>query len=185
MSDEAQQLEAEKKYKQWVWRNMVAGSAAALQAIGWSITAVAAIAALLIDKLDTIGNAVSLTGLKWGLVFFAFSLLFGALCKFLGWAVINSLEAMAKAEAFSKSADGQEIWKDLPRDRNRLMIEVAEPFWWPLSSYYRAAVVKAMADPLSNEKRLIKMNCLQVFSSAFHILFATLAIIIVGFSIKS
>ena len=58
----------------------------------WSITGVAAIIALFITNLNSIGTLVSYNGLLWFLISFTASLVFGAISKHIGMSLTKYLE---------------------------------------------------------------------------------------------
>ena len=184
MSDEGKPLEPQHIFKRVMWRSMLSASGPAQYSIGWSITGIAAIAGLLISKLDTVSQAVSASGLRWGLILFAFALLFGVISRQAGLSVMNGLEMMAKIETLLQSSDGQHILGSMKAEPRRSIEELAKPFWWPISRYLHNCGVKGITDYLSSEKRLIGVFCFQVYTAVLHALCAAAAIIVIAFSIK-
>jgi len=78
MSDEGQPLKPEHVFKKVVWRSTLALSESMEQATTWSITGIAAIVALLISNLDSVGKLVSPEGIRWSLILFTASLVVGS-----------------------------------------------------------------------------------------------------------
>ncbi len=104
MSDEGKPISADQIFKKMVWRHTVSISHAMEQATAWSITGVAAIVGLFISNLDSIGTIVSSVGLRWFLISFATSLIFGAISKQIGMALGKGLEIVDKMEEVLYSA---------------------------------------------------------------------------------
>ena len=162
MSDEGKPLRADQIFKKIVWRHTVSLSHTMEQATTWSITGVAAIIALFISNLDSVGTLVSSTGLRWFLISFTSSLVFGAISKQIGMALVKGLDLVEKMEDMLYSEQGQLLISQMSTPPRELIKEIAEPFYWPLSSYIEKGGFKGIEDYLSSYKRFVKMFCIQM-----------------------
>ena len=99
-------------------------------------------------------------------------------------AITNGLETITKLEAVLQSPDGHRIMTLMATEPKRLIEDLAEPFGWPLSRYIRSSGLEGLTDPLSSEKRLIRIFCVQICTASLHSLCAAAAIITIAFSIR-
>ncbi len=155
------------------------------QASTWSVTGVAAAAALLISNLDSVGKIVSPGGLRLGLGLMGLALLFGAMSKQLGMVISSGLATMKSLEAQLQSPDGQSLFNGLKTDLRQLMDEMAAPFLWPMRGLIRRASVRGLTDYLAGDKHFVRLFCFQVYTAWLHWLCALGAIAAIVCSIKS
>src|SRR4051812_20929401 len=85
--DAGQPMKPEHVFKKIVWRSTIALSDAMEQATTWSISGVAAIAALMISNLDSVSKLVHTEGIRWSLILFTASIVAGAFGKQAGMAL--------------------------------------------------------------------------------------------------
>jgi hypothetical protein len=183
MSDEGKPISADQIFKKMVWRHTVSISHAMEQATTWSVTGVAAIVGLFISNLDSIGTIVSSVGLRWFLISFTTSIIFGAISKQIGMALGKGLEMAEKIEGELYSDQGIRLINQLSTPLRELIKEIAEPFFWPLSSYMRRCGTKGIEDYLSSDKRFVKLFCIQLVFVYLHGIAAAAGLIIVAYSI--
>lgn len=183
MSDEGKPIRADQIFKKVVWRHTVSMSHAMEQAATWSIAGVAAIVGLFISKLDSIGTIVSSVGLRWFLILFTSSLIFGAISKQIGMALGKGLEMMEKLEGVLCSDQGQRLMSQMSTPPRELIKEIAAPFFWPLSSYMRRSGFKGIEDYLSSDKRFVKLFCVQLVFVYLHGIAAAAGLIVIACSI--
>jgi hypothetical protein len=183
MSDEGQPLKPEHIFKQVAWRSMFGISESMEQWTTWSITGIAAIVALFIGNLDSVGKLVSREGLRWSLICFTASLVLGALSKQLGIAIVNGVAMIEKLEGRLSSEQLKAVINQMSTPLPQLMDEIAEPFWWPLSTILRKAGRKGMTDYLSSDKRFIPLFCLQMLLVNLHGLFAAIGLVVIAATI--
>jgi hypothetical protein len=174
----------EHTFKRMVWRSILGFSGTLAQLTNWTITGVAAIAGLVISNLDSVSATVTQFGLKWGLLLFALALISGVLSKQYGMAVAVGLETISKMEAMMFSPEGRQLLSGMSTPPKKMMDELAEPFWWPISIYMKAAGVSGTKDYLAADKRMINLFCVQLFFAAMHSIFATAALVVIAVSIK-
>lgn len=98
---------------------------------------VAAIIGLFISNLDSVGTLVSSIGLRWFLISFTASLVFGAISKQIGMALGKGLEIIEKMEGILYSEHGKMLMSQMSTPPRELIKEIAEPFFWPLSRCMR------------------------------------------------
>jgi len=183
MSDEGKPIKADQIFKKIVWRHTVSLSHAMEQATTWSITGVAAIVGLFISNLDSVGTLVSSIGLRWFLISFTASLAFGAISKQIGMVLGKGLEMVEKMEGVLYSDQGQILMNQMSTPPRELVNEIAEPFFWPLSSYMIKSGLKGIEDYLSPDKRFVKMFCIQLIFVYLHGITAASGILIIAYSI--
>jgi hypothetical protein len=184
MSDEGKPLRPEQQFKKVIWRSMLGVSSSLQQSTTWTITGLAAVAGLLINKLDSIAHVVSSSGLRWGLILLSVSLLFGVVSKLVGMAIANGLDTVTKVETLLYSPDGKQVIAAMAAHPKQLIEDLAAPFWWPMSRYIRKAGLMGLTDYLSTEKRLIRMFCFQICANVLHAICAAGAIITIACAIK-
>lgn len=183
MSDEGKPLSPEHVFKKIVWRSTLTVGSVLEQATTWTITGVAAILALLISHIDAINKIIPLASLRVGMVLFTLSLLVAIVSRQFGMAIANGLKTLCELENVLHSDDGLRLVRDLKVDVRQLIRELAEPFWWPLSTVFRNAGEKGLSDYLTAEKRLIRFLNWQVCLNALHWLLAGAALLVLAFSV--
>lgn len=183
MSDEGKPIRADQIFKKIVWRHTVSISHAMEQATTWSITGVAAIVGLFISNLDSARTIVSSVGLRWFLISFTTSLIFGAISKQIGMALGKGLEMVEKMEGVLYSDQGLQLMSQLSTPPRELIKEIAAPFFWPLSSYMRRSGFKGIEDYLSSDKRFVKLFCIQLVFVYLHWIAAATGLIVIACSI--
>ena len=183
MSDEGQPLKPEQVFKKLTWRSTLALSESMEQATTWSITGIAAIVALFISNLDSVGKLVSPEGLRWSLIFFTASLIAGALSKQCGMAIGKAIATAEKIEGLLSSEQGRALILQLSTPLAQLMDEIAEPFWWPLSTMMRKSGRRGITDYLSSDKTFITLFCIQMLLVNLHGLFAAIGLVVIAASI--
>lgn len=183
MSDEGKLIRPDQIFKKIVWRHTVSISHTMEQATTWSITGVAAIVGLFISNLDSVGGIVSSIGLRWFLISFTASLIFGAISKQIGMALGKGLEIIEKMEKLLYSEHGQALMKQMSTPPRELIKEIAEPFFWPLSNYMGRSGFKGIEDYLSADKRFVKLFCTQLIFVYLHGITAAAGLIVVACSI--
>lgn len=170
-------MDADQIFKRILWRGVVGISPAMERFTTWTITGVAAISALVISNLDSIGNMVSSDGLKYSIYLMVASLLFGVFSKQLGMAQTATMELVDTLQNALDSEQGQSLIGALRSDPEKLKREVAEPFWWPISWLMSKGFEAGFDDPLTADKRLVSRFCLQVSTNLAHVLLAAASLI--------
>jgi hypothetical protein len=183
MSDFGNPLEPEHIFKRVLWRSTHGVGSALEQSTTWTITGVAAIVGLFVANLNSVSDIVSLGGIRWSLILFAFSILAGAVSKQLGMAVQSGISTMTQVESLLASEAGQQLMNDMQIEPQQLMSEIGEPFVWPLNELMRRAGVRGLHDYLSSDKRMVRMFCFQLYLNAIHALAAIAAIFVLACSI--
>lgn len=183
MSDEGTVIRPEHVFKKFIWRSTVEIGESLEKSTTWTIGGVAAIAAALISNLDSVAKIASLNGIKIALVLFALSLLFGALSKQIGMAVVAGLGTLKRTETMLNSAAGQNLMDQMTIEPRQLVKELAEPFLWPISASFRKGGERGIVDYVASDKRFVKMFCIQIAFNALHVLLAVSAFFAIGFSI--
>lgn len=153
MSDEGKALTADHIFKKIIWRHTMLLCHAMEQATTWSITGIATIIGLFISNLDSVGSLVNSKGLKWFLITFTASLVFGAVSKHVGMALGKGLEIKENIEELLCSEQGQMLICKVSTPPKEFIKEIAEPFFWPFSSFMRAAGLNGITDYLAGDKR--------------------------------
>ncbi len=185
MTDEGKPLTANHTFKKIIWRHAISIGQAMEQTTTWSITGIAAIAGLFISNLDSVGKLVSPFGLRWFLILFTASLVFGAISKQIGMALTKGLEMVENLETILSSEQGQTLMGQMSISPKALIKEIAEPFFWPLSAYMRKSGVEGLQDYLSTDKRFVKMFCIQLIFVYLHGIMAAVGLLTMACSIIS
>lgn len=183
MSDEGTVMRPEHVFKRVVWRSTVEVGEALERSTTWTIGGVAAIVAVLVSNLDSVAKIASLESIKISVVLFTLSLLFGALSKQVGMAVIAGVNTLKQTEALLNSEVGKQLMGQMTIEPKQLVQELAEPFLWPLSTFVRKGGERGLVDYVAGDKRFVKMFCFQVAFNAFHVLLSVAALLVIGLSI--
>lgn len=183
MSDEGTVMRPEHVFKRVVWRSTVEVGEALERSTTWTIGGVAAIVAVLVSNLDSVAKIASLEGIKISVVLFTLSLLFGALSKQVGMAVIAGVNTLKQTEALLNSEVGQQLIGQMTIEPKQLVQELAEPFLWPLSTFVRKGGERGLVDYVAGDKRFVKMFCFQIAFNAVHVLLSVAALFVIGLSI--
>ncbi|MEW6764514.1 MAG: hypothetical protein AB1344_01845 [Pseudomonadota bacterium] len=183
MSNEGTVMRPEHVFKKVIWRSTVEVGEALERSTTWTIGGVAAIVAILISNLDSVAKIASLESIKISVVLFTLSLLFGALSKQVGMAVIAGVNTLKQTEALINSEAGQQLMGQMTIEPKQLVQELAEPFFWPLSTFVRKGGESGLVDYVAGDKRFVKMFCFQIIFNALHVLLAVAALLVIGLSI--
>ena len=117
--------------------------------------------------------------LKYSVILFVTSLLFGIISKMIGMALSSGVRLLNGMENKLNSDAGQSVMGLMDIEPKQLVIDLAEPYWWPLSGLMKKSGEAGIKDYLSSDKRFVKMFCLQFYTNMAHILLAALAIVTV------
>jgi len=183
MRDEGTVMRPEHVFKKVVWRSTTEVSETLERSTTWTIGGVAAIVAMLVSNLDSVAKIASLEGIKTSVVLFTLSLLFGALSKQIGMAVIAGVNTLKSTEALLNSEVGQHLMGQMTIEPKQLIHELAEPFLWPLSTFVKKGGERGLVDYVAGDKRFVKMLCFQIVFNALHVLLAVAALFVIGLSI--
>jgi hypothetical protein len=175
MSDEGKAIQPEHIFKKFIWRSTLEVGEAMERFTTWTITGIAAVAALVVGNLDSVAKIVSLASVKTSIVLFTFSLLAGAISKQLGMAVTAGINTLRKTEGLLNSESGQQLMDQMTIAPKDLVKELAEPFFWPLSALMRKSAQGGLVDYVAADKRFVKLFCLQFIFNAAHGLLAIAA----------
>ncbi|MEX1033841.1 MAG: hypothetical protein WDZ30_10820 [Cellvibrionaceae bacterium] len=170
-------MNLEELFKSIVWRGIVSIGREMEAFSTWTITGTAAILALLISNLESLGGAVSTSGLKLSLSLFVVSLLAGVFSKQYGNALVTSLRLTDELRSLLDSEPGQDLVANLTIENNKLAQEISKPFWWPLSRTLKKSFLEGAGDQLAAEKRQVRLFCIQLYSNFVHIVTAAFALI--------
>ena len=189
MSDEGKPISPEHIFKKIVWRSTLALGGVLEQSTTWTLTGVAAILALLVSKIDTVSKIytvskiVSPTSLRNSIILFTLSILAAVVSKQLGIGIANGLKTMSELDGVLSSREGQQLIYSLEKDGRQLVLELAQPFWWPFSALFRRSGEKGLSDYLAGEKSLVRMLNFQIYLNGLHGILASAALLILAFSI--
>ena len=179
MNDEGKPITSEHVFKKFVWRQSIAIGESMERFTTWTITGCAALIALTISNLESINNIASLASLKYSIILFVISLLFGIVSKMLGMALQSGIRLLNDMENQLNSEAGKGVMDSMDIEPKQLIDDLSEPYWWPLSTLIRKSGEDGIKDYLSSDKRFVKIFCLQLYTNLAHILLAALAIIVV------
>jgi len=146
MSDEDYSIQPEHIFKKVIWRSTLAVGETLEQFTTWTITGIAAILALLVSNLDSVSKIVSAAGLRSAVILFTLSLLAGVISKQLGMAVTNGLKTLNNVENLLNSEQGKRLMSEMKIEPRQLVLEMAEPFLWPLSTLSRRSGRRGLSD---------------------------------------
>lgn len=176
-------MRPEHEFKKFMWRSTIEVGQALEKSTTWTLGGVAAIVAVVISNLDSVSKIASLEGIKVAVVFLTLSLLAGSMSKILGMAVAAGVNTLKQTEFLLNSESGQSLMAAMTIEPEQLGVELADPFFWPLSSLIRKSAEQGLTDYLAADKRFVKMFCLQIAFNAMHVLLAVVALLSIGFSI--
>jgi hypothetical protein len=181
--DAGQPMKAEHVFKKIIWRNTVALSDTMEQATTWSITGIAAMAALIISNLDSVAKLVSNDGLRWSLILFTASIIAGAVGKQFGMAITKGLDLINRTEELLSTNEGKRLMEEMTIPPDQLMDEIAAPFYWPLSALMRKSGRAGLTDYLSGDRNLVRMFCALLIFIYLHGIFAAAGLMVIACSI--
>ncbi len=184
MSDEGKPLGPEHIFKKFTWRHIISIGEGMEKFTTWTITGIAAIVALMVGNLDSVSKIVSPTGLQVALTLFVLSLIAGVVSKQCGMALSYGLKMINDLESLLNSESGQNLMDQMKVEPKQLTEELAEPFWWPLSTLMRKAGIKGTVDYLSSDKRLIKLFSIQLYTNFTHIFLGAFALLSLAVFLK-
>lgn len=179
MSDEGGPITPEHVFKKFVWRQSIAVGESLEKFTTWTITGCAALVALMFGNLESINEIVPLPSLKYSIILFVMSLLFGVISKLLGMVLQSGIRLLIDMENQLNSEVGKNMMSSMNIEPNQLVSDLAAPFWWPLSTIMRKSGETGLKDYLSSDKRFVRMFCLQLYTNLAHIFLAALAILAV------
>ena len=183
MSDEGNPLQPEHVFKKVIWRGTIEIGEALERSTTWTLGGVAAIVGLLISNLDSVAKIVSLEGIKTSIVLFTASLLAGAISKQIGMAVTAGLSTLKQVDSLFASDAGQALLSQMTISPRELVMDLAEPFVWPLSQLVRRQGDRGVVDYVASEKRFVRMLCIQILLNGLHGLLALAAFLTIALSI--
>ncbi|WP_331346287.1 hypothetical protein [Cellvibrio sp. UBA7661] len=177
MSDEGKEITPEQIFKKKVWRQSISISESMEKFTTWTITGCAALVGLTISNLGSINSVISLSSLKYSIFFFVASLVFGVISKMCGMALLSAINLVNDIESQLSSPAGKGLMDSMQITSKQLAEELAEPFWWSLSTLMQKSGNAGIKDYLTADKRLVNLFCVQLYTNLAHILFAAFAII--------
>ncbi|OGU20552.1 MAG: hypothetical protein A2580_00425 [Hydrogenophilales bacterium RIFOXYD1_FULL_62_11] len=125
MRDEDTVIRAEHEFKKFIWRSTIEVGEALERSATWIIGGVAAIVAVVVSNLDSVAKISSLDGIKASVVLFTLSLLFGALSKQVGMAVVAGVNTLKETEALLNSEAGRRLMDQMTMEPRQLAQELA------------------------------------------------------------
>lgn len=179
MSDEGSQMTPEQIFKKIVWRQSISMGESMEKFTTWTITGCAALVGLIISNLDSINSIIPITSLRYSIILFVASMLFGVLSKMFGMALTSGINLINDMENKISSSAGKNLMDSMSIEPKQLVKELSEVYWWPLSCIMRKAGNEGVKDYLSSDKRLVNLFCTQLFTNFIHIIFAALALVAV------
>jgi hypothetical protein len=184
MSDENQPLRPEHVFKKIIWRSTLSFGSAIEQFTTWTLTGTAAIIALLVSNIDSVGKIVSIEGIRLSLVLFTLSLLTGVISKQLGMAVGNGIIMIEKLENLLQSEAGQKLMSGMTTPIDQLTKELSGAFIWPMSWIARRGGKLGARDYLSTDKKFIRIFCWQLYFNVLHGLLGAVALLVIAISLQ-
>ena len=94
MSDEGSQMTPEQIFKRFVWRQSIAMGENMEKFTTWTITGCAALVGLIISNLESINEIIPITSLRYSILLFVASLLFGVASKMFGMALTSGINLL-------------------------------------------------------------------------------------------
>lgn len=164
-------------FKQILWRGVVSVGPAMERFTTWAVTGVAAIIALAIGNLDSVGTMVEPEGIRYAISLMVAPLLIGVFSEQLGMPQTTAMELVGNLEKALNSDQGQDLINAMKSDPEKLKREIAEPFWWPISWMMRRLFQAGFDDPLITDKRLVRRFCLQLTTNSAHVFLAAAGVI--------
>jgi len=185
MTENDRPISPEEIFKKVSWRSVISSSNAMEKWVTWTLTGTAAIIALFVANLSSVSEIVSQSGIQWSLFLLALSLISGGVAKQVGMAVQSGLHTMREIEALLGSEEGQDLMDGMEIEPEKLIDDLAEPFWWPLSVSIKNAGKRGLKDYLAGDKRIVKLFCIQLYATNTHAILIAAAIIVVAFSLHA
>jgi len=156
-------LSSDDKYKRLLYIGVLAAAQPIETFAVWPVTGLAGILALILSHLDILRDAVSLCSIQWGIALLVIAMLLGALVKYIGILIRNGIAVTNSLYQHLYSPEGQSALAGIMIPPEQLSAEVAKPFFWPFRQLLERSGRKGLSDPLSAEKRFIKMLCVQSY----------------------
>jgi phage shock protein PspC (stress-responsive transcriptional regulator) len=98
-------------------------------------------------------------------------------------ALVKGLDLVEKMEGMLYSEQGLQLISQMSTSPRELIKEIAEPFFWPISSRILKGGLKGIDDYLSSDKRFVKMFCIQLIFVYLHGITAAAGLIVIACSI--
>jgi hypothetical protein len=183
MSDEGKPMKPEYIFKKVVWRNILQLGPSIESWTTWTITGVGATIAIFISNIDSVSKIVTKLGIKYSLIFFTLSLVFGTASKLIGRILFASVSIVKEIEATLYSKEAKNLMDTITIPLKEMIDELSDPFLWPMNKMMKKAGKKGIEDYLTSDRQLVKMFCLQLYFDTVHFFLASLALLLIAFSL--
>jgi len=151
--------------------------------VGWTVTGIAAIFAVLLANLHEVRELVNICSLKWGFIFLVLSLLTGITAKQMLQGIVFSADHLLKLTEDLFSPEGIGLLSKVTLTPEQLSLELTKFYYWPMSYFVGRSAKKGATDFLLSERRFSKLFCVAMYASWVHFLFAAIGIGIITFGI--
>lgn len=131
----------------------------------WLLTGTAAILALIVTNISSITPTISGFGLNWGLTLLTISMVAGVIAKQLGIAIRKGVALVEAMYAELQTPQGATILQNAQMNSETLAKAVSAPFLWPFNRMMEKGALIGATDPISGEKRFIKLFSVQLYAS--------------------
>ena len=147
-----------------VWRTMIGLAGPISEQYRWMLTGIAAILAVIIGNLKSIGDVVESSMLKASIALLVASLLLASVAYLLSVALRMRSETMNQLEAVLGTDAAQNVLSQIQMEPREMNIEMSKPFFGPMGWLMRSAARKGGNDPFFGEKGSIKLIVWQAYA---------------------
>lgn len=185
MNESANLPTPERIFKRYLWRSVVKSGSPSLESFTtWTLTGVGATAALLLANIDSLDDMVTTRGIAIVLLMLAISLLTGAVSKQIGLVLPSAVTTSEQVENDLATDAGQRLMDAMNLESAKLSEQLAEPFLWPVNRFVRAGGDAGGRDFHANDRRFVRVFCLQLWFFWAHALLAIVTLPVVALSLK-
>lgn len=123
------------------------------------ITGTAAIIGAIIVNLAPVAATVDARSLKWGIIWLVISMLAGCFAKQCAEAFVQGI---AVSDEMYAALQSEPYEHNLEAPPDNLQDEIASGYLFPLTYLTKSSFKKGAADPLTGEKRMMKILCITI-----------------------
>jgi hypothetical protein len=151
----------------------------------WLLVGVGAIIGAVLVNVEAVSSVVSATSLRWGISFLVISLLTGVVVKQIGASLSASRDSMEELYNELETPEGSAALDGAFESPEEFKEEFSAAFLPLLRGMIRRGFERGGKDPLSGEKRFVKLLCVQIYALWVQNISGAIGLLILAFGIDS
>lgn len=152
--------------------------------VGWTVGGLAVIVGVVLANLQNVTALVTLSYLRWGLIFIVVSLLLGVIAKQMLQAIAYAVSHLLEVCNDLFSEEGIAYLKECRGNPTSFAAEVKKFYLWPMSAFVAYSAKRGGSDFLISEKRFGRLFCVGLYFAWLHFLVGLLGLVIITLGIK-